>query len=160
MCHFLPALRSTKCTSTHHGCEKPANAAMFQLRPTTQVPNIDRRLFEWRARRAKAAAGANVHIVNGEWRQPRHSGGPCTIRPADGEVTVFARKVVSFTSRVCKLKFDSKELGCVVSRCHGKQTSRFAPPSSQPNEGQLWGGQFLHVLKLTAHQASRCCENC
>lgn len=79
-------------------------AIVLQPRTTTRVRDIDARLFEWRARRAKEPAGANVHIVNGEWRQPQHPGGPCTIHPAGREVTarVFARKVVSFTSRVCK----------------------------------------------------------
>lgn len=74
----LPAIDSTSYTSTP-SCGNPVNVRLFQPGTTTQVQNIVRRVCKGRANRAKAAAGANVHVVKGEWR---HLGGPYTIHPA------------------------------------------------------------------------------
>lgn len=120
-------------------CGKLVNVTIIQPRPTTQVLSIDPRLFEWRVSRAKAAAGANVHIVNGEWRQPRHSGGPLH-NPSGGRWGYSVCQESCFIHKPSvRVKFNSKQLGCVVSRRYTKPREADKPLRStyRPASGPL-----------------------
>lgn len=117
---------AVSCRSAHPRTLRPLGEAVKVAttppRWTTQVANTEQRLFERRARRARAAAGrGQCSHCKRRTEEEAAAAGRLLHNPV-GLHCSTARKVVSFTRRASeRVKFSSNELRCVGSRRSNKQ---------------------------------------